>query len=393
MLISLVVPFRAILARLLFIIHSLTTIWHTVGIEGSPIPQVYSYRNTCLTSTYVVCPSGKLTHSSDGVWGFALLSLLIVFEGSYTIIMRAGDERKWFCTSLLLYIVATAPPIWLLETKMCEWRREFELLGESKIRIGGPEEELHLQLLEQLLLVTLIVGRWFLTSRTPTFGQNDRVEHKSFFFYVLVFKAISSDIVEFFDVFKEKHVYNHVNVQQIVLAAWTLSLLQFPFVLTVSRARKMRVAITKTYEELILPRSPPNIWEIIYDVDIWAIILANSLQDIPFLLVRLYLMLQHGLVTYTMIFFTCKNALIIALQTYRAFILLNDRYIRPKPPDFDMLEAHHVHHAREHTRKPPSHHHRKKKARRDKSEERGRLLSPRRDRSRHRMDTVEETTA
>ncbi|VDL68061.1 unnamed protein product [Nippostrongylus brasiliensis] len=100
-------PFRAILARLLFIIHSLTTIWHTVGIEGS-----------------------------DGVWGFALLSLLIVFEGSYTIIMRAGDERKWFCTSLLLYIVATAPPIWLLETKMCEWRREFELLGESKIRIG-----------------------------------------------------------------------------------------------------------------------------------------------------------------------------------------------------------------------------------------------------------------
>lgn len=27
---------------------------------------------------------------------------------------------------------------------------------------GGPEEELHLQLLEQLLLVVLIVGRWLL---------------------------------------------------------------------------------------------------------------------------------------------------------------------------------------------------------------------------------------
>ncbi|KAK6058983.1 hypothetical protein COOONC_03423 [Cooperia oncophora] len=177
--------------------------------------------------------------------------------------------------------------------------------------------------------------------------------------------------------------------------SFQLSLLQFPFVLTVSRARKMRVAITKTYEELIMPHTrPPNFWEIFYDVDIWAIILANSLQDIPFLLVRLYLMLQHSLVTYTMIFFTCKNALIIALQTYRAFILLNDRYIRPKPPDFDMLDSH-AHHTRDHQRKPTSH--RKKRSKRDKSEEHQHLFSPRRERShkreRRRMDTLEETTA
>ncbi|KIH57964.1 hypothetical protein ANCDUO_11844 [Ancylostoma duodenale] len=298
----------------------------------------------------------------DGVWGFALLSLLIVFEGSYTIIMRAGDERKWFCTSLLLYIVATAPPIWLLETKMCEWRREFELLGESKVRIGGPEEELQLQLLEQLLLVVLIIGRWLLPKGDISREQLSQI--------LLAYLAISSDIVEFFDVFKEKAVYNNVGVQQIVLAAWTLSLLQFPFVLTVSRARKMRVAITKTYEELILPRRPPNFWE-----------------------VRLYLMLQYGLVTYTMIFFTCKNALIIALQTYRAFILLNDRYIHPKPPDLDMLDTH-SYHARDHPRRPVGHQ-RKRKSKRVKSEERQHLYSPRREskRERREMDILEETTA
>ncbi|CAJ0592764.1 unnamed protein product [Cylicocyclus nassatus] len=347
---------RAILARAFFIIHSLTTIWQTVTIEGR-----------------------------DGVWGFALLSLLIVFEGSYTIIMRAGDERKWFCTSLLLYIVATAPPIWLLETKMCEWRREFELHGESKIRIGGAEEELRLQLLEQLLLVVLIIGRWLLPKGDISREQLSQI--------LLAYLAISSDIVEFFDVFKEKPVYNNVGVQQIVLAAWTLSLLQFPFVLTVSRARKMRVAITKTYEELILPTRPPNFWEIIYDVDIWAIVLANALQDIPFLMVRLYLMLQYGLVTYTMIFFTCKNALIIALQTYRAFILLNDRYVHPKPPDLDMLESH-KYHSREPSRKSVSHQ-RKRKSKRAKSEERQHLYSPRREAKRERrreMDILEETT-
>ncbi|PAV84317.1 hypothetical protein WR25_16890 isoform A [Diploscapter pachys] len=235
---------------------------------------------------------------NDSVWLFALISLLIVFEGSYTIIMRAGDERKWFCTSLLLYIVATAPPIWLLETKLCEWREDLAKDGKSDILI---------------------------------------------------------DIVEFFDVFKEKVVYTDKRMQQIVLAAWTLSLLQFPFVLTVSRARKMRVAITKAYEELIMPRRRAEFWQVIRDVDIWAIILANSLQDIPFLLVRLYLMLIQGLVTYTMIFFTFKNALIIFFQTYRAFIIVNDRYIHPRPPEIDIYDNPHnrTNSRRHHSRKSP----------------------------------------
>ncbi|VDK62686.1 unnamed protein product, partial [Cylicostephanus goldi] len=133
--------------------------------------------------------------------------------------------------------------------------------------------------------------------------------------------------------------------------------------------------------------------QIIYDVDIWAIVLANALQDIPFLLVRLYLMLQYGLVTYTMIFFTCKNALIIALQTYRAFILLNDRYVHPKPPDLDVLESH-KYHTRESARKSISHQ-RKRKSKRAKSEERQHLYSPRREAKRERrreMDILEETT-
>ncbi|VDM57336.1 unnamed protein product [Angiostrongylus costaricensis] len=303
-----------------------------------------------------------------------------------------------FCTSLFLYILATAPPIWLHETKICEWRRQIDLLGENKVRTarynkvpnsGELEQELELQLLEQLLLVVLIIGRWLLPKGDISREQLSQI--------LLAYLAISSDIVEFFDVFKEKPVYNNISVQRIVLAAWTLSLLQFPFVLTVSRARKMRVAITKTYEELMLPRRPQTFWEIFHDVDLWAIVLANSLQDIPFLLVRLYLMLQYGLITYTMIFFTCKNALIIALQTYRAFVLLNDRYIHPKSPALDILEPHHMHHIHNHPRKPTGTKKkpRKRKMKRGKSEERQHLFSPNRERrlNRRKMDILEETTA
>ncbi|VDM37219.1 unnamed protein product [Toxocara canis] len=276
---------RAILARTLFIVHSIATIWQTVHME-----------------------------ERNSVWGFALIAIAILLEGAHTIVMRAGDERKWFCPSVLLYVIATAPPIWLLERKLCEWRMTKQGLL--------ADEEFRLQMLEQLLLVVLIIGRWLLPKGDISREQLSQI--------LLAYLAISSDIVEFFDVFKEKVVWSSPFVQHIILGAWTLSLLQFPFVLTVSRARKMRVAITKNFEELIVENRRPDPCNVLYDVDMWAIILANSLQDIPFLSVRLYLMFDRGLVTYTMVFFTCKNALIIVLQTYRAFILFNDRYLHPR---------------------------------------------------------------
>ncbi|PIC55343.1 hypothetical protein B9Z55_000658 [Caenorhabditis nigoni] len=297
---------RAILARGIFIVHSIVTIRQTVLIS-----------------------------ERESVWGFALLSLLIVFEGGYAIIMRAGDERKWFCTSVLLYIVATAPPIWILETRICNWRAGLEKSVQGFETIQHPvalkdNSELRLQLLEQLLLVNLIVGRWLLPKGDISREQLSQI--------LLAYLAISSDIVEFFDVFKEKVVYSNSKVQTIVLSAWTLSLLQFPFVLTVSRARKMRVAITNDYEQLFARQRPRSCFKAFYDVDIWAIFLANALQDVPFLLTRLYLMTVHNLVTYTMIFFFFKNMLIILLQTYRSIIIINDRYINPKPPDMDIIE-------------------------------------------------------
>ncbi|KAI1706225.1 transmembrane protein 26 domain-containing protein [Ditylenchus destructor] len=274
---------RAVFARCLFIVHSLTTIWATVNIR-----------------------------EDNSIWTFALISVSIVVEGCYAIIMRAGDERKWFSPSVLLYILATAPPIWMLETKMCEWRR---------IKDGNQlDEKLPLQLLEQLLLVMLIVGRWLLPKGEISREQLSQI--------LLAYLAISSDIVEFFDVFKERIVYQNETIQYIVLSAWTLSLLQFPFILTMSCARKMRVAMTNDDSTLLKKRD--GLSQVFYDVDIWAILLANSLQDIPFFVVRLYLMLYHGLVTYTMIFFLSKNALIIMLQTYRGFVLFNDRYINPR---------------------------------------------------------------
>ncbi|TKR93753.1 hypothetical protein L596_008154 [Steinernema carpocapsae] len=237
---------RAILARILFIVHSIATIWQAVGV-----------------------------HKDNSVWSFALISVAILIEGGYAVIMRAGDERKWFSASVLLYILATAPPIWMLETEICKWRVEKDG-QENRDERKDSIEEMRLQLLEQLLLVVLILNRWLLP-------KGSSVSREQVSQILLAYLAISSDIVEFFDVFKEKTVYTNVFLQRIVLYVWTLSLLQFPFVLTVSRARKMRLALTN--EEVIVDRTK-GMWQVIYDVDLWAIVLANSLQVVIDPLVR-----------------------------------------------------------------------------------------------------------
>lgn len=62
---------RAMGARLIFTVHSILTIWQATEVRDN---QAY--------------------------WSFALISVAIILEGFYTIMARAGDERKWSVQTL-----------------------------------------------------------------------------------------------------------------------------------------------------------------------------------------------------------------------------------------------------------------------------------------------------
>lgn len=49
------------------------------------------------------------------------------------------------------------------------------------------------------------------------------------------------------------------------------------------------------------------------------------MQDGPFLTMRLYLLTVEEAVNHMMIFFTCKNMLIMLLQMYRLFVICIER--------------------------------------------------------------------
>lgn len=58
---------KALIVRALFIAHSLTTIWATVKVRND-----------------------------SSLWAFSLISSLVAVEGACTIILRDGNEKKWF---------------------------------------------------------------------------------------------------------------------------------------------------------------------------------------------------------------------------------------------------------------------------------------------------------
>lgn len=62
--------------------------------------------------------------------------------------------------------------------------------------------------------------------------------------------------------------------------------------------------------------------------DFYGIIISISMQDGPYLILRLILIFKYDCLSYTNIFFTCKNSLVCLLLLYRLVVIQIDR-LRP----------------------------------------------------------------
>ena len=56
-------------------------------------------------------------------------------------------------------------------------------------------------------------------------------------------------------------------------------------------------------------------------MEVWGIMSTLILQDGPFLATRLYVMIGKNAIHQMIIFFTCKNLLIVILQLYRLIVI------------------------------------------------------------------------
>ncbi|ELU06154.1 hypothetical protein CAPTEDRAFT_23383, partial [Capitella teleta] len=295
---------RAILVRVLFAIHGLVAVWRLHSVTG------------------------------DGTYWYITLALVgLCAETMVTLYKKMGNEWKWFCPSVFFYLLGIVPPIWFLELDEMEKRITVrnnkgnssafvtnQTAEELKATFDGLGVQIRIPLaltsdqwvraIEQLLLLLLIMGRWMLPKGKLTHDQLSQL--------LLVYIGTAADIVEFFEAFKEEKVRYNPILCMVILAIWSWSLLQFTMVLTATKVRKDQSGL--------LPRAFNEYSETCCTPDVYGIVISIFMQDAPFLVLRLLLIFYYGVLSYTNMFFTCKNTLVILLLLYRLVVIQIERY-------------------------------------------------------------------
>lgn len=290
--------FKAVLTRLLFMVHSTVAIWRVTVVKDEP--------------TY---------------WLLTVAMVLMIVELLVIIIKRKGAEWKWYCPSFLLYLLCVVPAIWVLELTNVDNIKNNRTSSEStnvslsdlgvnfdfSITLSSGEWALYI---EQALLVLLIIGRWLLPK-----GELTRDELSQL---LLVYLSLAADIIDFFGIigtFLESNgALPEMYFIYIIIGVWSWSLLQFTFVLTASKGRGKNMSQDRETDEQEAKRKRRTCCRC-WGTEISSILTTVFLQDLPFFIVRMVSMIHFKLVNYTMVFFVSKNVLVLMLQFYRLVIL------------------------------------------------------------------------
>ncbi|CAG0881726.1 unnamed protein product [Darwinula stevensoni] len=298
---------KAIFTRVLFSAHGFVAVWRVTSVKQDPI-----------------------------YWYLSAAIFVLVLESIFTLTLKKNQEWTWFCPSVFFYLGSVVPSIWLLEFDKLDRRRAFLALatglanetslsfnpinatakdfGNSltdieelgSIQTFGIQLKIPVQLsaetwatvIEQLLMLILIVGRWFLPKGALTREQLSQL--------LLVYIGTAADIIEFFDAFKDEKIATNDVLVYLILSIWTWSLLQF-------WENPENVTRTRTVKKICC------------SLDVWSVLINIILQDAPFLVFRLLLIFYYNLVTYMNIFFTAKNTLVIVLQFYRLIVVQTEK--------------------------------------------------------------------
>ncbi|XP_056624578.1 transmembrane protein 26-like [Triplophysa dalaica] len=285
----------AIITRFLFILVSLVGVWRVTKVKNDHL-----------------------------YWLLTVFYLPLVAEMIITFKRRKGQDYKWFSPSILFFLISIIPSIWILELhhhgnragnlqciKLDSWENVKSMRLEGSVHSVCPKD--WILGLHQALLILLILGKWLL----PLGGGVTRDELSQL---LLVFVGTAADILEFTSESMSDVKENNQQVVYIILAVWTWSMLQFPFHLAVVTSRSQNSDESGDgCCNFLMSR---------HSTDIWNIVESLFIQDGPFLVVRLIVMIYFDVFHQMLVFFAIKNFLVVILNLYRLIVICLDL----KPP-------------------------------------------------------------
>ena len=163
-----------------------------------------------------------------------------------------------------------------------------------------PDNELWLIIIQEALIYLLVLGRWLLPRRNASRGFLADL--------LLEFLAIASDIMELLAVFDEPTVRTHRLLTYWVIGVWSASFIQF---IPVLAHKRMFRRLKRPQLKACTTACGEHFVEVVYTC------MSIFLQDGPFLVLRLYIMIRLRLITYSLVFFVLKNIVTILLLFYR----------------------------------------------------------------------------
>ncbi|XP_062927233.1 transmembrane protein 26b [Mobula hypostoma] len=294
----------AVVPRLVFIFHVFIAVWRVARVMNDPM-----------------------------YWLLLLLTLLIFVEMIVTIVIQKGSDYKGFSPALFFYLINIIPPIWILEvcqlqeqikSKECDASKKNSTCAyvtyPGRVPCGerqmNSSSTINFQILQsvdwilglhQTLLIILIVGKWILPMGKGV--NRDQLSQ-----LLLMFVGTAADILEFkSETLSDKGVRCCVELVFAILALWTWSMLQFPLDLTVMQEEDEKP--TRCH----IPVWKEKLYK--YRADLWTICITIFIQDGPFFIFRLFLMLNRKITHQMLLFFTIKNSLVLTLQIYRLVVI------------------------------------------------------------------------
>ena len=165
--------------------------------------------------------------------------------------------------------------------------------------------------LQQIMLFLLVSGRWFLPK-----GKLSREKLSNM---LLAYVGMAADILEFLsEGVMTEGVHCEKTVILVILSIWAWSLLQFTMELNLHMTQKSAQRGGRQFRDR---RRRPSVLQRGRNSEVRGIITVILMQDGPFLVVRLYLIVMYNIFEQSLIFFTFKNILVLMLQMYRLWIL------------------------------------------------------------------------
>ncbi|KAK6472316.1 transmembrane protein 26-like [Huso huso] len=305
----------ATLSRVLFAVHGVVTVWRVVSVKGDPI-----------------------------YWLLLIGVGLLGVEMAVTLKRTQNGEWKWFSPMVFLYLSTVIPSIWFLELNLLQSKLSANVShgGTTDLlaNLPIPVELICLNPqnwaagLEQTMLIVLVLGRWLMPKGDMSRDQLSQL--------LMVYVGLGADILDIFDTFKEPEVETNRGILLIGLSLFTWALMQFPLVLTQTKPHSSPLDVSFPSEagKEPWPESPVDSGCVsCCSSEVWSLLVTVGMQDGPFLFYRLYLMARENVLNQLMIFFTCKNILIVMIEIYRIVVVQCEKSSRGGQQDSSSDEA------------------------------------------------------